>query len=47
MYNYIAWIKLSNGTTTEVRIQARDLITAKLLAESMYGASNVINVRTE
>jgi hypothetical protein len=46
MTTYIVWFKLGNYRTTETQIQASDLGAAQLIAESMYGKENVINVRT-
>jgi hypothetical protein len=46
MTTYDIWIRLANGSTTHVLMQASDVNAAKMLAESMYGASNVISVVT-
>ena len=46
MYSYIVWFRIGNGRTAEAQMQASDWNSAKLIAESMYGAGNVISIRS-
>lgn len=43
MYQYKCWIKLNQYQTADVIVTANNDWEAKLLAESMYGAGNVLN----
>ena len=46
MYEYIVWFRLNDGySTAEARLQASDWHRAQMIAESMYGRSNVISIR--
>jgi hypothetical protein len=43
---YEAWVCINGRqVTTHVQLRASDFITAQQIAESMYGAGNVLNVR--
>lgn len=44
MHNYIGWVKLPNGTSGRVGIQADNPMTAKAMLERQHGSSNVIAV---
>ena len=43
MYQYTVWIRLNQYQTANVLVSADNDWQAKLLAESMYGAGNVLN----
>jgi hypothetical protein len=43
---YEVWVCINGRqVTTHVQLRASDFISAQQLAESMYGAGNVLNVR--
>ena len=43
MYRFNLWVRLSNGTTTNVIIMAAGAMEAKLLGEAQYGVGNILN----
>ena len=43
MHQYTVWIRLNPYQTANVVVSADNDWQAKLLAESMYGAGNVLN----
>jgi hypothetical protein len=43
MYTFDVWVRLNKFQTANVRIQASNAWQAKLIAESQYGAGNVLN----
>jgi len=43
MYQYRVWVRLNQYQTTNVTVNADNDLQAKMIAESLYGAGNVLN----
>ena len=44
MYTFEVWVRLNTYQTAQIRLQARDSINAKLIAEAQYGQGNVLGM---
>lgn len=43
MYTYNVWVRINQYQTVNVRLQADNDYSARLIAEAQYGAGNVLN----
>jgi hypothetical protein len=43
MYLFEVWIRLTPYQTANVRLRANNHVEAKMIAESQYGAGNILN----
>jgi hypothetical protein len=43
MYRYQVWVRINSYQTTHTYVWANNDYDAKMLAESQYGAGNVLN----
>ena len=44
MYTFEVWFKIGDYRTAKSQLQAGDWHQAKLIAESMYGSGNILNI---